>query len=146
MQAHSNTMYQFNRDGVMEKVKPERWGWGVVYKDGAELHQFGEDGVFHQFREIEQEKVSLFVMYRLEDMNKRHDVLMSEKMKMIHFYRNIRPAHLDHFIRIYVFGYEKKIGGRTYKNLFFILPDDRVVVSDTDNVDLIKFNLELDGK
>lgn len=139
-------MYQFNRDGVMEEVQPEQWGWGVIYKDGSELHQFGENGVFHQFKEIEQDKVELFAMYKLDDMSKRYDFVVSEDMKLIHFYRNIRPAHLTYFIKIYVFGYEKNIGGRNYKNLFFILPDDRVVISDKDEIDLIKFNLELNSK
>jgi len=61
------------------------------------------------------------------------------KMKLIHKYRNIRPAGYDEFVfRIYIFGF-------TFGNkqcFYYVLPNDRFVVSPEDNIDLTLFNLE----
>lgn len=133
--------FKFFRDGVEERVQAERWGWGVMYKDDTELHQFGDDGMFHQFGEINQDNVSLFVMYRLDDIGKRYDIVVTPGMKLIHFYRNVRPYWSDVFIKTYGFGYEKNIGGKNEIVLIFILPDDRVVITDNKAVDLTLFNL-----
>jgi DNA repair photolyase len=122
----------------IEKVKLERWVWGVIYKDGRELHQFDSNGVYHQFKEIEKENVKLFSMYKPNDMSKRYDIVVTEGMKISHFYRNVKPFYLKKCVRIYVFGWEKddKI---VYH---FILPDDRTITSDTNNVDLPQFKLK----
>ena len=119
-----------------EKVDPERWGWGVIYKDNTELHQFDDSGTFHQFDEIDVPNVKMFTMYRLDDMSKRIDMPICEGMQFFHFYRNIRQSHTG-FVRIYVFGWKK--GEETTYN--FILPDDRMIVSSVDNVDLAQFNI-----
>lgn len=131
--------YAFFRDGKKEEVKPERWVWGVIYKDDSELHQFGDDGIFHQIREIKWGEVKMFTMYRFGDMKRRIDLLVLPDMQIFHFYRNVRPAGVDHFIRVYVFGYKTR--GSSEKVYNFILPDDRVLVSNRDNVDLTKFEL-----
>jgi hypothetical protein len=120
-----------------EEVSEERWGWGVVYKDGTELHQFGSQGDFHQVGEIVQENVHLFVMYKLDDPSKRIDLIVPQGAKIIHKYRHIRPFYLAHFVKVYILGYKK--GDHYCYN--FILPDDRIVVSDRDDVNLEKFNL-----
>lgn len=123
-----------------ETVNLEKWGWGVVYKDGTELHQFDSEGIFHQFKEIKQDQVVMFTMYKtafhLKEAN-RIDMVITEGMKIMHFYRNIRPAGYDQFIKTYVFGYEKD-GVKCFN---FILPDDRVIVSSVDDIDLTKFNI-----
>jgi len=122
-----------------EKVELEMWVWGVVYKDGTELHQFDSEGTFHQFKEIKLDQVKLFSMYQPNDMeDKRYDIVVTEGMQIFHFYRNIQPFYLDHFVKIYAFGW-KKDGKASYH---FILPDDRMVMSDVDNVDLPQFNLK----
>lgn len=133
--------WKFNREGVEESVSLERWVWGVVYTDGSELHQFGEDGVFHQFREIDQSRVQMFVMYSPAD-GRRYDLVVSPEMKLIHFYRNIRtPDTGGKFVKVYVFGYEKNIDGRNQQVLNFIMPDDRIVMADTDKISLLDYNL-----
>lgn len=132
----------FIRDGKQEKVKPERWGWGVIYKDGTELHQFGEDGIFHQFKEINQEWVKLFVMYRLDDMSKRYDLPVFPEMKLIHFYRHLLLSAMtpdETRYKVYIFGYEKNVNGKNEKVLIHIMPDDRTLISDQDNIDLANF-------
>lgn len=126
-------------DIVEEKIELERWVWGVVYKDGAELHQFDSEGTFHQFKEINLAEVKLFTMYKPEEMDtKRYDIVVTEGMQIFHFYRNIKPHYLNHFVKVYAFGW-KKDGKASYH---FILPDDRMVMSDVDNVDLPQFNLK----
>lgn len=129
-------------DNKLIEVPLERWVWGVVYFDNTELHQFekGKDvGVFHQIGEINWEKVKMFTMYKPDDMNKRIDLLVTPEIQVFHFYRNIRPAYLDHFIKVYVFGYKMRGTSRAVYN--FILPDDRILVSSKDNVDLSLFNI-----
>ena len=128
-----NKKYKFKD----ELVDTERWGWGVVYKDGRELKQFDDAGYFHQFKEIETENVAMFVMYKLDDDSKRIDMPISEGMQFFHFYRNIRPHYSETFKRAYIFGF-KKNGVASYN---FILPDDRVIVSAVDNIDLSLFNI-----
>lgn len=121
--------YFFERDGVKEAVALERWGWGVIYKDGTELHQFGEAGDFHQFREIVQEEVAMFVMYRTDDMSKRIDMPLQEGMKLVHFYTNVvLEAGLpsERRIRIYTFGWQDPRGADTF---MYILPDDRIITT-----------------
>lgn len=132
--------YILKKDGQEIEATPERWAWGVVYKDKTELRQFGEDGIFHQFAEIKQDEVEMFVMYQLEDMGKRID-LVAEGKQIFHFYRNLilsAATPEEHRVRVYAFGYKDKETGATVYH--FILPDDRMVVSDHD-VDLTKFNI-----
>jgi len=125
-------------DLVEEIVNLERWVWGVIYKDGNELHQFDSEGIFHQFKEIKLDQVKMFTMYRSDDMEKRFDIVVTEGMQLFHFYRHVKPYYLDHEVLVYAFGW-KKDGQEKYH---FILPDDRVVLSDINNVDLPQFKLK----
>lgn len=120
-----------------EPVALERWVWGVVYKDGTEAHQFTQDGAFHRVGEINQDNVALWVLYKPEDATKRIDIVLPEGAKIIHKYRRVKPAGHDTFITVYMFGYKHE--GRYHYN--FILPDDRIVQSVTDEVDLTRFKL-----
>lgn len=129
--------FKFIRDGVEENVEPERWGWGCIYLDDTELHQFDANGIFHQFKEINLPEIKMFVMYKLDDMKKRIDMPITEDMQVFHFYRNIKPFYSDKFSKVYVFGF-KKNGVASYH---FILPDDRLIICDTDNIDLAQFNV-----
>ena len=128
-----------NEKGEIEIVNLERWIWGVVYKDGTELHQFDKDGNFHRLAEINQKEVNLFTMYQAEG-NGRYDIVMPEGARIIHKYRNIRPYYMDHFVKIYMFGY--RTGKKDFEyHYHFILPDNRMVISSQDNIDLSKFEL-----
>lgn len=121
--------YTFVRDGVPETVDEEAWGWGVVYKDGTELRQFEADGSFHQFKEINQGEVSMFVMYKIADPDQRYDMLITEKdIQIFHFYRNfmfnvMTPG--ENKVRVYVFGW-KSGDACCY---FYILPNGRLMTS-----------------
>lgn len=129
------TEYQFIRDGVPEKVEPEKWRWGVVYQDDTELLQFGVDGIFHQFKEIEQDKVKMFVMYKMGDEagNRIDTVIDPETTQIFHFYRNlILEVGTENFrkVKVYVFGTKNKITGAMHYT--YILPDDRLIQADYD--------------
>lgn len=140
--------YYFEREGKKEEVKTERWVWGVIYKDGSELHQFEQSGVFHQVGEIDQDKIKMACLYNFAEWQKKKDFSKMSKiiylpwqpeMRLIHKYRNIRPAGYDEFaFRIYLFGYKYKDSYLYY----YVLPNDRVVLSPEDNIDLTLFNLE----
>lgn len=133
--------YDFkNSAGQIEKVSLEKWVWGVVYNDKTELHQFrNEDRSFHQFKEIEQEKVAMFVMYKHEDNTKRFDLVCKDKVQYFHFYRNVvlnANSKEETKKRIYVFGW--KTGKKSAYH--YIMPDDRIIIADHDIADITQFN------
>ena len=129
------------KDGETIEVALEKWSWGVVYKDGRELHQFGDKGDFHQIAEIEQDNVRLFVLYQTGDMTKRIDIVLPEGAKIIHKYRNFIFNHGqadEKHVRVYIFGYRKD-GQHSHFN--FVMPDGRIIQSDTDVIKLTDFKL-----
>jgi len=129
-----------NEKGEIETIDIERWAWGVVYEDDTELHQFDKDGNFHRLAEIKQDRVKLFVMYKTDESEKRYDIVMPKDARIIHKYRNIRPYYSDEFIKVYMFGY--RTGKKEFEyHYHFILPDDRMVISNKDNIDLSLFEL-----
>lgn len=132
-------LYTNKETNEVLEVPIERWCWGAVYNDGTELKQFGDDGVFHRIGEIDQEKLVMFVMYK-PDSDARIDLPFTEGMRLIHHYYNFHDQSwedIQRTVRIYGFGY-KKAGQLHYT---FILPDDRLIVSDRENVDFSKFNI-----
>lgn len=146
--------YIFNKlvDGRIEQIEatPERWVWGVIYNDNTELHQFDDAGFFHQFQEIKTDEVRLFTMYKFDNPNKRIDLVVSPEIQFFHFYRNTKAWYSEEFVRIYCLGYKFKgldvvdernniVEQRSVYN--FVLPDDRIVISNKDNVDLTTFEL-----
>lgn len=149
--------YVFMRNGVPEKVTPEPYGWGVVYKDGSELKQFGDDGVFHQFQEIVQENVEMFVLYKMDHIEaligaSRFDVPVTPNMQLFYFYRNMQldmGGPTERFIRVFVFGWKdrtrfmwvEKENQETYlmetvkeyaTAYHYVLPDGRIISADHD--------------
>ena len=129
--------YIYNNNGIIEKVEEERWGWAVIYKDDTELKQFDDTGIFHRIGEVNQEEVKMYTLYKLEDQSKRIDILVNASMRLIHLYRNIKPFYMDQFVKVYVFGYKQ---GKQY-HYNFILPDDRIIQSSIDNINLETFDL-----
>lgn len=113
-----------------------------------ELKQFGDDGVFHRFVEIEKEgrdkEVDIFSMYRTDDpeLLKRIDIEVKPGMKLFHFYRNIVLDYQNEKkirkVQVFVFGWKNTIAGTT--TYHYILPDDRVVTSNED-IDVLKYNI-----
>lgn len=116
-----------------EEVKPEIWMWEAFYSDGSSLKQFSDDGVFHQFKEINQEKLAIFKVY---SSHYPHDfTLFFEKgMKLIYFYQRYcfnANSSLEKKFTIYCFGYQKK----KEKKIFMIMPNGGLVITnDAENV------------
>jgi hypothetical protein len=128
-------MSTFIRDGVSEEVAEERWKWEATYKDGSTLKQFDAEGLFHQFKEIDQTKLAFFKMVNGE---KGHVLIFEKGMKLIHFYINsgvVDSEGMKPFDKVYVYGYEELINGKAKKHFFVIPPDDVVVyTNDLDKV------------
>lgn len=134
----------FIENGKEIEIVPERWVWGVIYNDGTELHQFASDGTFHQFKEIDWSKAQLFTMYRYDDMAKNFTIVVRDGVKIFHKYRNTHPEweeDQNKTYRTYVFGYQIKTGGKPHTVYNHILPDDRMIQSSEDDVDLVAFNI-----
>lgn len=121
----------FLRDGIPEEVPAERWRWIAVYKGGAALCQFEEsstgNGIFHQFKEIDQDRLERFIMHSAEDSTKLYVIHITPGMRLIHYYRNTvlnAGTELEERIRAYCFGYAETIEGRSRKTIIQIYPDD----------------------
>jgi hypothetical protein len=138
------TDYTFFREetGKTEKVAKERWCWVAVYNDGTVLRQFDfETYTFHQIKEIDQSKLSEFMMIH-EDGRQLHKVQIKGNRRFIHFYRHVvlgyntaNPVK----IKLYCFGYQyTNVFGRNKKVINVILPDDKMVTVD----DMSKLRIE----
>lgn len=113
---------------VWEEVEPVLWQWEAVYSDGVTLKQYDDDGIFHQFKEIEQNRLHLFVMKNAKT-GQKFTLFFPQKAKLIHFYRNAIcnvGTSFEERIRIFCFGFETK----KTKQLFVILPNDELVIVD----------------
>ncbi len=131
--------YTFKRDGIEEEVSAEKWIWGVVYKDGTELHQFSDNGIFHQVGEIEQDKIKMAVLYELEGAG-RIDIPWQDGMKIIHKYRHVvfnMATTEERKVKIYIFGW--KFGDQ--HTFMYVLPDNRIISSPTEDVDVTKYEI-----
>ncbi len=142
----TNKKWYFNRDGVLEEVPVERWAWGVVLKNGSEMHQYDAQGVFHQVGEIPQDEIKLWVLYKTGPENKRIDIVLPSGARIIHKYKryvfnasslNGGDSSKEKKETVYVFGY--KDGDKYHYN--YVLPDDRIVQS-TEEIGLTDYNIE----
>ena len=131
--------YTFIRNGVSELVDQEPYGWEAHYSDGTILKQFGDNGIFHQFKEIDQTKLAAFKMVSASDKPTYVVPFAPGKMKLIHFYRTVglnfgTPDFK--VIKACVFGYEQKVFTRVVKHLTVIVPNNEVILcSDTGIID-----------
>ena len=118
-----------------EIVPSEKWQWIAHYSDGTSLMQFDMKGVFHQFKEIEQDKLARFSMVN----NEQHfELLFPKGAKLIHFYRNTifeMGTPNEARIRLYCFGYEVE----RVTVLLVIMPDGHLIL--TDDINKIKVTL-----
>ncbi len=122
--------YTFTRDGIEEEVSPEKWRWVAIYQDGTMLKQFDDDFHFHQFKEIDQSKLSVFRLVK-DDNSMNYDLIFNpESMKLIHFYRHTQLENGAIKLKCVVFGYEKQYNGEWEKSLQMIMPDDKLVTTD----------------
>lgn len=111
----------------------EVWQWEITYEDGSVLKQFGDDGIFHQFAEIDQSRLAMFKMISLK-FPQIYTLLFSDpSMKLIHFYRNIvlNSGTIDEkHIRLYCFGYEKRVRAKVQKVIMAITPTNNLIVTE----------------
>ena len=132
--------YLFNRDGeVIDAGEKEIWCWEAVYGDGQVLKQFGDDGYFHQFKEIDQPRLHQFKM--IHEEKPCYTLLFNpEKMKLIHFYKKVVlniGTEIETHLTVYCFGFETKTHGRTNKVNLMLMPNGETVI--TEDTNLVKF-------
>lgn len=122
---------------TIEDVPLRRWVWAATYQDGTELHQYGDDGNFHQIGEIDQKKMRFFTLYRSDNPQKRIDMPINPGMKVFLTYKRVKAYYLEDEVTVYCLGF--KAGA--HHTFFFILPDDRIIISNKENVDLPTYAL-----
>ncbi len=116
---------------------PEIWQWEAVYEDGSTLKQFGDDGIFHQFSEIDQSRLAMFKMTSPKYPHSYTLLFSDPNMKLIHFYRNIvlnSGTGDEKHIRLYCFGYEKKVNMRVQKVIMAITPTNDLLITEDPNL------------
>lgn len=116
----------------------EMWQWEAYYENGTSLKQFGDDGLFHQFSEIDQSQLAMFKMTSPHHPHSYTLLFSDPAMKLIHFYRNTvlnAGTSTQQRSRLYCFGYEKKVGPKTQKLIMVITPTSGLLI--TENPDLI---------
>lgn len=119
--------------GQTENVSPEAWQWVVEYMDGTILKQFDDEGVFHQFKEINQEKPFIFKMISPTQAHYYTLLIDPAKMKLFHFYRNFvlqAGTPMEYREKIYCFGYEEA-GQKMY---FIINKDECIMCHDINSI------------
>ncbi|MFZ2882214.1 MAG: hypothetical protein WA019_04015 [Candidatus Moraniibacteriota bacterium] len=129
--------YKFNRNGVSEEVLPELWRWEAYFNDGTFLKQFGDDGVFHQFAEIDQSKLAVFKMTSPDFPQVFAMPFDPKTMKLVHYYKKTglavgTPEFRE--IKCYCFGFEKKRIGRSEKHFVVIVPNGEFVICEDPNI------------
>lgn len=132
--------HRFYRDGTgcFENVQPELWQWEAHYNDGTFLCQFGADGVFHQFREIDQSCLHAFRMVSIEREHSYTLLFDPASMKLIYFYRHVWLNHAtpeELRFKLYCFGYELRTRPKV-RQLFVITPSGEMIV--TDDIDQLR--------
>jgi hypothetical protein len=124
--------YKFFRKEIKkwEKVELVLWVWEVIYKDNSRLFQYGEDGIFHQIREIDQSKLAVFSMRNVET-NQRVCLFFKEGKKLFHEYENAIiniGTKKEEKLRAFIFGFEG--------NYIVITIDNHIIFTDNyNNVD-----------
>ena len=130
--------YKFIRDGVAEEVNKEVWCWEAEYDNGTVLKQFGDDGIFHQFKEIDQKELTRFKMVHAD---KQPFILLFDprREKLIHFYKRVRlnmGAENEVFFTVYCFGKETRVFNRIVKQIIMLMPNGSAIFTpDTELID-----------
>jgi hypothetical protein len=131
-----------NEENETVNVPLEDWMWGVVYKDGTELHQFDDKGTFHRVGEIDQQNVKMWVLYQPHGTGRIDIPLPKDKeVKLIHKYkRYVFNAKTEAEVKktVHVFGY--KVKGQT-PHYNYILPDGRILQGIGEDVPLSNYNI-----
>src|SRR3989344_4017226 len=85
-------------------VSEEVWQWEAYFENGTVLKQFDDNGLFHQFAEIDQGQLAVFKMVS-RHYPQTYTLLFSDPdMKLIHFYRNTildAGTSAEHRTRLY---------------------------------------------
>ena len=103
-------------------VPADRFGWVALYSDGTALEQYGSDGWYHQFKEIQQDRLIGFQVVDFSGEVKPITIHWASGRKLIHFLRNTwynKGTPEEVFIRLVCFGYETP----TDKVMMVIMPD-----------------------
>jgi len=91
-----------------EEVEHVLWEWRAIYKDNTNLLQYGDDGIFHQTKEIDQSRLEIFIMENI-DTHQRISIEFPEKAKLFFQYQNAilnAGSREEKRLIMFIFGYE----------------------------------------
>ena len=121
-------------DKNKNEVTLKKWQWGVIMEDGSQVKQF-ENGCYTYIGDIDLTKVKIFFLFKGTEMV--YKMKVTPDMKIFKYNYITKPywdLNLD--LRTEVFGFKWK--GTKNAVYIHILPNDNVIISPTDDVDLIE--------
>lgn len=90
-----------------DPVELNQWVWLVVYKDGTQLKQFDDNGVFHNFtKEVDQSQVAVLVVYNYKEPDKQVSVEVPEGAELFFGHRTSGTFPSTNKKRVCFFGYQ----------------------------------------
>lgn len=136
-----NQTFKHNKSG--EEVELEKWVWAVIYNDDTEFQQFNSStGLFHSITEVDKAKgVKMLTLYKTsdnEDMSKRIDIMIPTDCDLFVKTRNViynASTPDEERFRIYMFGY----GNKSYQTFNYIMPNDKLMQSGEDIINIVDF-------
>lgn len=118
-------------DGTIAEAEMEEWSWVALYEDGTNLKQFGDDGQYHQSKEINPEGLLALTMINNSGTHQPVTIHWRPGLKPLHKYSCRIVTGMDgqeiERIRIYCFGFEEF--GIEYWTM--ITPSDGVIITNS---------------
>lgn len=112
-----------------QQIEKEKYTWEAIYNDGTILKQFDDQGQFHQFKEIDQDRLIAFRMVG----DTTYTIPFTKGMKLIHYYDNYTlnaKTPQENKFRVYCFGYEM---GHV-KLVTMIFPHETIITREPEKV------------
>lgn len=82
----------------MSKIVPaehiDPWYWEAVFTDGSRLEELEDDGTLHGFAEIDQSRLSAFILRPLDGKLPQHAVQLRADERLIFFRRRSLIAQM----------------------------------------------------
>ena len=120
------------KDKNNKEVTPKKWQWGVIMKDGTQIKQF-ENGKYTYISDINLDDVESFFVIG----NQVFKMVVTPDVKIFKFSYLTKPYwDLKANLRTEVFGFKWRKSKHTV--YVHILPNNNVIVSPHDKVDIVK--------
>jgi hypothetical protein len=126
----------------MPKIIPtehvDNWYWEAIYSDGTSLEELEDDGTLHGFREINQEKLTGFILRPLHPHLPQFAVQVNPGKRLIFFRKRKKILDMNTGEQydappFQCIGFQETVNGRNVKSYLFVDVDGNSVLTDDHN-------------